>query len=142
MMVNNKRPLFLLEEELTYKLRGIFIEISRTHGYSYKEKVYQNILANKFKNYKINFVQYPFIPVINTETGNLIDKYIPDFLVENKIIVEIKAQRYITNIHINQLVRYLYSTKYEIGFLVNFGSPKVEIIRRIYTNDRKPFLLR
>lgn len=141
-MMVNKGPLFLLEEELTFKLRGIFIEVSRNYGYSYKEKVYQNILSKKFKVHKINFAQYPIVSVMDIEDGDQIDKYIPDFLVENKIIIEIKAQRYVASSHIDQLVKYLHSTKYEIGFLVNFGSPKVEIIRRIYTNDRKSFLFK
>lgn len=139
-MVENNRPSFLLEEKLTYKLRGIFIEISKEHGCLYKEKVYQKLLKEAFKNKGIKSVSHPRIPIYNIETGKFIEYYYPDFLIENKIIVEIKAQSQILNIHINQLIKYLNSSKYEIGLLANFGTPKIQTIRRIYTNDRKPFL--
>ncbi len=142
MMENNNRPLFLLEEELTYKLRGIFIEISKKHGFSYKENIYQELLIEAFQNDHLGLRSKPKIPVYSFETGKFIGNYYPDFVVEDKIIIEIKSQSQIFNNHINQLIRYLSTTKYEIGLIVNFGTPKVEIIRRIFTNDRKPFLAR
>lgn len=136
----NKQIQPLLEADLSYKLRGIFIKISQTHGYLYKEKVYQNLLRNELNDNKISFVEYSKIELFDLKNGRLISSYYPDFLIDNKIIVEIKAQNRIFDTHINQLIRYLNVSKYEIGFLVNFGSPRVEIIRRIYTNNRKKFL--
>ena len=139
-MMVNQRPSFLLEEKLTYKLRGIFIEISKQYGCLFKEKVYQKLLVNEFNKNKIQFICYPNIPIFSLETGKKIGECYPDFLVNDKILIEVKAQNQILNNHINQLLRYLNISKYEIGLLVNFGSPKVQIIRRIYTNDKKPFL--
>ena len=139
-MMVNKRPSFLLEEELTYKLRGIFIDISREHGFSYKENVYQELIIERLQNKKIKFISHPRVPIYNPETGGFIGNYYPDLVVEDKIIIEVKSQSQIFNNHINQLIRYLSSTKYEIGLLVNFGTPKVQIMRRIYTNNRKPFI--
>lgn len=137
-MSNQNLP--LLEAELTYKLRGIFIKISQEHGYLYKEKVYQGLLSHELKLANINFVEYPKIDIHHLGTGSVISNYYPDFLVENKIIIEIKAQQRILDTYINQLIRYLNVSKYEIGFLVNFGCPRVEVIRRIYTNNKKSFL--
>jgi len=58
-------------------------------------------------------------------------------LKEDKIIVEIKAVKNILASSISQLIKYLEFSKYEIGYLVNFGTLHTEIIRRIFTNDRK-----
>lgn len=138
-MMENTRPLFLLEEQLTYKLRGIFIEVSREHGYLFKEKFYQKILIEKFTQHEVDFISHPKIPIYNIKTGKIVENYYPDFIVKNKIIVEVKAQGQIFNNHINQLIRYLNSTKYEIGLIVNFGTPRVQIERKIFTNDRKLF---
>lgn len=140
MMTYNKKPSFLLEEKLTYRLRDIFIEISKKHGYLYKEKVYHKLLIEKFNLNNICFTSYPKITVYHNIIRKIMGNYYPDFLIENKIIVEIKAQSHISNNHINQLIRYLNTTIYEIGLIVNFGTPKAQIERRIFTNDRKPFL--
>ena len=90
----------------------------------------------------IKFESCPKILLYHFRTGQVIGNYFPDLIIDNKIIIEIKAQNQIFNNHVNQLIRYLSLTKLEIGFIVNFGTPNVQIIRRIYTNDRKPFLHR
>ena len=60
--------------------------------------------------------------------------------MEDKLIIEIKSSRFTTRIDEKQLYYYLRNSKYEVGFLVNFSTPKLYIKRIIYTNDRKPFL--
>jgi len=64
---------------------------------------------------------------------------VPDLIIEDKIIVEIKSVKNILESYISQLVKYLEFSKYEIGYLVNFGTLHTEIIRRIFTNDRKNY---
>lgn len=128
---------FVLENELSYKLQGIFIEISKEYSYLFKEGVYYNILKEKLLRNNLQFNYQARIDLYSQETGELIGNYVPDFVIENKIILEIKAQKNLEDSHINQLIRYLKLSKYEIGYLVNFGCPKVQMIRRIYNNDRK-----
>lgn len=130
-----------IEEELSYKLRGIFMEISKTHGCLFKEKVYQNLVSQRLKLEKINFQQFPQINLYDSVSKIIIGHFYPDFLVADKIIIEIKAQNQLLNQHINQLIKYLCFSKYELGFIANFGSPRVQIIRRVYANGRKSFLL-
>jgi len=130
----------LLEENLCYKVRGVFIEVSRKYGYLYKEQVYHNACAEIFTRENISSVSQPRIKILSHDTGKQLSVYIPDFLINNKIIIELKALKFLPKIVINQLEQYLKASPYEIGFLVNFARPKVEIIRRIYTNDRKPWL--
>lgn len=129
----------LLYEKLTYKLRGIFFKVNQEHGHLYKEKVYQNLLRQEFVKNQIKFIINPRIPLFNSFDGKYIGNYYPDFIIEDKIIIEIKAQNQIQDTHINQLIRYLKCSNYEIGLVVNFGTPRAEIIRKIFTNDRKPF---
>jgi GxxExxY protein len=130
----------LLEQELTYRLRGICIEISKECGHLYKEKVYHKALINKLEANHIIYQSKPKLIVRDFINGKFLDNYYPDFIIEDKIIIEIKVQYQITDAHLDQLTGYLQLTKYELGLLVNFGLPLVQIMRRIYTNDRKPFL--
>ncbi len=66
--------------------------------------------------------------------------YRVDFLVENKIIIELKAVDIIPKNFIDQIYSYLKNSEYELGYFVNFKSPQLYIKRVIYTNDKKPFL--
>jgi len=61
-------------------------------------------------------------------------------VLEGKIIVEIKASSFTRREDIDQQRSYLRASIYEIAYLVNFNTPKLEIIRSVYTNDRKPFI--
>jgi len=70
----------------------------------------------------------------------MIRLYRPDFIVDEKIIVELKAVEKNPKLFINQLYDYLRNSKYELGYFINFASPKLYIKRVIFTNDRKPFL--
>lgn len=130
-----------LEKELSYKLIGVFIEISQENGCLFKEKIYYTLLKEKLKKNNLKFVQFPRISLYSNINNSLIGHFFPDFIINNKIIIEVKAYKHILESHINQLTKYLISSKFEIGFLVNFGRPRAEIIRRIYTSDRKSFLI-
>ena len=64
----------------------------------------------------------------------------PDFLISDKVILEIKSSTITTERDVAQQRSYLKSSKYEVGYLVNFGSDNMDIRRSIYTNDRKHFI--
>ncbi|MDO8436433.1 MAG: GxxExxY protein [bacterium] len=129
----------LLYGELSYKLRGLFFEIRNTYGPGQKENIYSNLLAETLKENKITFEKEKLINIY-TPNEKIAGTYKPDFIIDNKIITEIKSSRYSTRVDEKQLYYYLRNSKYEIGFLVNFSTPKLYIKRIIYTNDRKPFL--
>jgi len=133
---NNK----LLEAELSYKIRGCFYKVFNQYGPGLKEIVYHKALAEELQNQGLNFVSNPRINIFSQETGKTLGTYIPDFIVEDKIIIEIKALNRLTFLEKNQLMSYLRASLYEIAFLVNFGASKLEINRLILTNDRKPFI--
>mgnify|MGYP001581911448 FL=1 len=66
--------------------------------------------------------------------------YQPDFIVDKKIIVELKAAPLLPKREVDQLYDYLRNSKYELGYLINFASSKMKPVRIIYTNDRKTLM--
>ncbi len=130
----------LLHKELSYKLQGIFMEVRKNFGPGHKEIVYQNAIAEELKAESISFEKEKSIKIYSPKTGKSVGNYRVDFLISNKIIVEVKAVDFIPKNFIDQIFSYLKNSKYELGFFVNFRSPKLYIKRIIYTNDRKPFL--
>lgn len=129
----------LLHRELSYKLRGIFFQIRNTYGPGQKENIYSNLLTEALKENKIPFIKEKSINIY-TPNKKVAGTYKPDFVIDNKIIVEIKSSSYTTRVDEKQLYYYLRNSNYEIGLLVNFSTPKLYIKRIIYTNDKKPFL--
>ncbi|OHE76116.1 MAG: hypothetical protein A3F67_01845 [Verrucomicrobia bacterium RIFCSPHIGHO2_12_FULL_41_10] len=90
------------------------------------EKVYENSLVNRLKKTGLEIKQQHPINVYD-EDGTLIGEYFADLLVENCLIIELKACRGLTNEHTSQILGYLKSTKIENGLLINFGSYKFQI---------------
>lgn len=123
----------LKHEELTYEVRGAFFEVYNTLGPGFKEVVYHNALAKKFELKNISFQEKERIPI--TYKGERVGTYEPDFIVEDKVLIEIKAVPSMPKLFDTQLYYYLRGTKYEIGFLVNFGSDKLLIKRRVQTKS-------
>lgn len=121
----------LLYEDLTYKIRRAVFDVYNTLGYGHKENVYQKALAKELKDLKINYEQEKSLPVKykQEKVGN----YRPDFIVDNKVIIEIKAANFTPKDAVKQLTYYLKGTGYKLGLLVNFGMPRLYIKRVIWT---------
>lgn len=130
----------LLHKELSYLLQGAFIEVRKNFGPGHKEIVYQNALAEELTARQIFFVKEKNINIYSPKTGAVMGNYRADFLVDDRILVELKAVDVLPNNLIDQLYGYLKNSEYELGYFVNFRSPELYIKRVIYTNDRKPFL--
>ena len=131
----------LLEESLCFKIRGAFYSIANKYGKGLKEQIYQKALAEELDKEGLKFEQQKRINIYSLETAKTLGVYVPDFLVENKVIVEIKSSEFTTKRDIDQQRAYLRASIYEIAYLVNFGTGKLDIRRSIYTNDRKPFVV-
>jgi len=117
-------------EELTYKIRGAIFEIYNVLGPGFKESVYHNSLREEFDKRKLKYNEKKKIKI--TYKGKEVGIYEPDFIVEDKIIIEIKAVDVMPKVFEKQLYSYLKATEYKIGILVNFGSDKLDIRRRIF----------
>jgi len=132
----------LLYESLSYQVRGAAIEVRKDFGSGHKESIYQNAYAEELKSRKINFEKEKSIFIYSPKTGKMIGSYRPDFVVESKIIIEIKALEMLPRRMIDQLYDYLRNSEYELGFMLNFAGSKLYIKRIIYTNDRKSWFKR
>lgn len=129
-----------LYKDLSYELIGIFYKIRNEYGPGHKEKVYQNIFEELLISKQIIYKREVRINVYSSETGKIIGTYVPDFVIDDKIIVEFKSSKYTTVTDEKTFYHYLRNSKFEVGYLVNFSTQEFYIKRIIYTNDRKPFL--
>lgn len=120
-------------KELSYSLVGAIYNVRNTYGSGQKELVYQNALAEELQDLRIPFEREISIPIKSTKTGKTLGRYQLDFVVDGKIIVEVKAMRFTPSKIEQQLYSYLKSTPYQVGYLVNFGSSELYIKRVILT---------
>jgi len=124
----------LLHEELTNAIIKTFYEVYNELGYGFLEKVYQNSLYIELKNkgYKVEAQKKISVYYKGIEVG----EYYADLLVEDVIILELKAADSIVKDFENQILNYLRGTDCEVGLLLNFGK-KPEFKRKIFENYRK-----
>jgi GxxExxY protein len=124
----------MLHEDITDKIIKAFYKINNTLGYGFLEKVYENAMEIELQNMGCRVTKQKNIKVYyeNKEVGD----YYADLLVNDLVIVEIKASESLRKEHEAQLINYLKATKIEVGLLLNFGK-KAEFKRKIFTNDHK-----
>ena len=121
----------LLYEEESYKIRGAIFDVYQELGCSHKEVVYQKAVHQSFLNQGLKIEKEKRLPVIFRSVS--VGVYVPDFIVNGEIIIELKAKPFMTKQDMKQFWHYLKGTEYKLGFLVNFGQPAgVKIIRRVY----------
>jgi len=125
-MVNDK----YLYHDITDKIIGSAIEVYNILGQGFLEYVYQEALMYELKYKKISFSAQKGIDIRYKDLV-LVKKYAPDLLVEDSVIVEIKAISGLTANDEAQLINYLKASGKRVGLLFNFGSSSLEIKRRI-----------
>jgi len=130
----------LLEAKLSYKLQGAIYNVANKYGPGLKEQIYQKALTEEFTKQKIPFKEQKRITIYSLDTGKSLGTYIPDFVIDDKIILEIKASNFTTNQDTSQQISYLRASVYEIGYLANFSTPNLDLRRLIFTNNRKRFI--
>ncbi len=119
-----------LYQELTYKLRGIFFEVYNQLGPGLPERIYQKAVVQELKNHKIPHETEKVIRI--GYKNEKIGQQRLDLVIEDKIIVEIKATDNMHPLFEKQTVAYLKASNHKLALLVNFGGSKI-IIRR-YVN--------
>lgn len=122
-----------LYPELTYKIRGTVFKVYNSLGFGHKEKVYHNALAEEFRRQNIDFNDEKALNVVYE--GVKVGVYRPDFIVESKILIEIKAIPFLGRKPERQLLNYLKGTGFKLGLLINFGEGGLEIKRRIWSPE-------
>lgn len=120
-----------LYKELTYKIIGALYEVHNCLGSFHKENIYHKAVALEFESRGLSFTEEARLPI--QYKGKKIGAYQPDFIVEDKVILEIKAVPVIVKPMLDQAFYYIKGTKYKLVLLANFGTSKLTIKRRIYT---------
>lgn len=120
---------------ITEAIIGQFYRVYNELGYGFLEKVYENALALALRKAGLNVKQQHPIDVYFD--GEIVGKYEADLVVNDLIILELKAARTLSPEHEAQLLNYLKATRNEVGLLLNFGATKAEVKRKAFSNSRK-----
>lgn len=118
--------------DITEKIIQCFYTVYNSLGNGFIEKVYEKALSIELRRAGLQIeVQCPIKVYYQNE---IVGEYFADIIVNDSVIVELKAIDSLNAVHGNQLVNYLKATGIEVGLLLNFG-PKPEIKRKIYTTS-------
>ncbi|SRR5579885_2293930 len=126
MSTNEKEILY---KDISYKIIGLAMEVHSKLGYGFLEKVYENALMLLFRREGIQAKQQAPIKVYFD--GEAIGEYFADILVEDKIILELKALDKIIDVHRAQTLNYLKATGLRLAIILNFGKKRFEYERLI-----------
>lgn len=121
-------------QELTDIVLCCFYTVYNALGYGFLEKVYENALCTELEKRGLK-VQAQH-PITVRYDGTVVGEYFADILVDDLLVIEIKAVKNLQPEHEAQLVNYLKATDKEVGLLLNFG-PSPQVKRRAFDNDKK-----
>lgn len=124
--------------DITEKILGGFYAVYSTLGYGFLEKVYVKALTIELMKRGLSVRDE--LPIHVYYDGQLIGEYFADLVVNESVILEIKATKSLATEHEAQLLNHLKATPYEVGLLLNFG-PKPETKRRSFDNIRKEWYI-
>lgn len=124
----------LVHEKLSYKLVGILFKVYNQLGGGYQEKYYQRAIALELKNQDIDFKEQVFVPLNYREEG--IGRYFLDFIIDNKIVLEIKVAPRFYLRDVKQILSYLKETGLVLGILVTFNKGELKFKRILRGSKR------
>ncbi len=124
----------ILHQNITEIIIKAFYKVYNNLGYGFLEKVYENALFHELKEEGLYCEKQKPIKVYYE--GLVVGEYFADIIVNDCVILELKAAEFLIEEHEYQLLNYLKATDIEIGLLLNFGK-KAEFKRKIFTNNRK-----
>ena len=120
----------IVYKDLSYKIVGLAMEAHSKLGYGFLEKVYENAMMVLFLREGIHAKQQA--PITVYFDGEVVGDYYADILVEDKIILELKAIEKITDVHRAQTLNYLKATGLHLALLLNFGKERLQYERFVH----------
>jgi GxxExxY protein len=123
----------MTDEELSGKIIGCAMKVHRTLGPGFLEAVYQRALRLELSKQGLSAEMEK--PIEVTYEGETVGTYVCDFLVSDKVILELKAIEQLAKAHEVQLVNYLKATGINVGLLLNFGGTSLEFKRKHRLRD-------
>ncbi|MBA3047632.1 GxxExxY protein [Patescibacteria group bacterium] len=133
-MAINKTSKLLYEQE-SYLIRGACFDVHKAFGGAFKEKIVDRSLTKALKKRGLKIEDQKRINIYFE--GEHVGCYIPDKLVNEIIILEIKAKPFLTKQDIDQFWKYLKGSEYKLGFLINFSPNGLVIKRVVYDTARR-----
>ncbi|MBU1147186.1 MAG: GxxExxY protein [Candidatus Omnitrophica bacterium] len=124
----------VIYKDLSYKIVGCLYEVFNELGPAHKEQIYHEALKVSFDSKNIKYKSKAKLKI--RFKGENVGIYEPDFIIDDKVIIEIKSVLIMPKVFEKQLYYYLRGTRYKLGYLVNFGSNKIDIRRRVYEKTR------
>lgn len=124
----------LLEKDTTELIIKCFYKVYNELGFGFLEKVYENALLLELTNSGLYCVKQKPIKVYYYEA--IVGNYFADIIVNNSVIIELKAAESLVEEHELQLINYLKATDIELGLLLNFGR-KPQFSRKVFSNENK-----
>ena len=121
-------------QDITEKIIKAFYNVYNSLGYGFLERVYENAMMIELKSLNLNCEKQKQIKVFYKNEN--VGEYYADIIVEDKVIIELKAAEGIVEEHEHQLLNYLKATEIEVGLLLNFGK-KPQFKRQIFENSFK-----
>ncbi len=121
-------------QDITEKIIKAFYNVYNSLGYGFLERVYENAMMIELKSLNFNCEKQKQIKVFYKNEN--VGEYYADIIVEDKVIIELKAAEGIVEEHEHQLLNYLKATEIEVGLLLNFGK-KPQFKRQIFENSFK-----
>jgi len=115
-------------DPFTEKIIGCAIKIHRVLGPGFLENIYHRALAHELSKANIPYVSEARMQVMYD--GIILGDYVADFLIDSRLVVELKAVEVLLKTHEIQLVNYLSAVKFDLGLLINFGSQKIQVKRK------------
>ena len=123
----------LKHKDITEKIIGASFEVHKFLGNGFQEVIYQRALAYEMRQASLEFAREIEQDIFYKDLKEPIGTRRADFVVENKVLVELKAVIQLEDVHLAQALNYLKAYKLEIGLLINFGSKSLEFKRLILT---------
>jgi GxxExxY protein len=118
-------------KDITEKIIGASFEVHKYLGNGFQEVIYQRALAWEFSNAGLSFVREIEQEIFYKELQEPIGTRRADFVVEGKVLVELKAIVELEDVHLAQVLNYLKAYKLEVGLLINFGSRSLTFKRLV-----------
>ena len=131
------QPVFTMEllkhKDITEKIIGGAFEVHKFLGNGFQEVIYQRAFSYEMRKAGLNFCREIEQEIFYKDLEEPIGKRRADFVVEGKVLVELKAMIQLEDVHLAQILNYLRAYKLEIGLLINFGSKSLTFKRLILT---------
>ncbi len=122
----------LEEKDLVYQIVGCSMEVLNELGHGLREKTYERALCHEFGLQKMEYSQQTVFPVFYK--GKKVDDYIPDLIVENRVVVDTKTVDSFGDDEVGQMLNYLRITGLKVGILINFKHSKLQWKRVVLTD--------